>query len=260
VSLADQLDAYADVYDLWVETAPITQRNLPFYVEEMAAADGPVVELGVGNGRITVAAAEAGARVTGVDLSPAMLERCRRRAEAAGVADRVRLLEADWRSFELDAPAALAAIPFHSLGHLVTPEARRACLAHVRERLRPGGRLVFDHFVFDPAKARAGNGVLRLRARREDPATGGALLLWAASLYDEASHRIDVHVATDAVDAKGRVAERRVFELPFSWSDPDEIRALLAETGYEVEACYGDYDRTPFGPSSREQVWVAQRG
>jgi len=49
---AVEYDAFADIYDIWAETAPVTRRNLPFYVAEYLRTAGPVVELGVGNGRI----------------------------------------------------------------------------------------------------------------------------------------------------------------------------------------------------------------
>src|SRR5271155_3450618 len=73
----------ADCYEVWSadETA-----DIPFYVDLAREADGPIVELGVGSGRVAVAVAEAtGKCVTGIDLSHAMLEQARKRAELAGV-------------------------------------------------------------------------------------------------------------------------------------------------------------------------------
>ena len=51
-----EYDAFADIYDIWTETALTTKRNLPFYVEEYLRTAGPVVELGVGNGQRAVEA------------------------------------------------------------------------------------------------------------------------------------------------------------------------------------------------------------
>src|ERR687886_3131524 len=81
-------DAIARLYDAWSRSVT---EDIPFYVEEALAAGGPVVELGVGTGRIAVPVAEAGVRVIGVDSSAAMLEVCAERAAAAGVADRLDL-------------------------------------------------------------------------------------------------------------------------------------------------------------------------
>ena len=133
-----EYDAFAEIYDAWVESAPITEVNKRFYVDELAAAQGPCVELGVGNGRITVEVASRGKAIIGVDSSTEMLALCRRRAAEAGVEDRVRLIHADFRDFQLDQPAELITLPFHSIGHMLTDEDKLACMQHVREELAPG--------------------------------------------------------------------------------------------------------------------------
>ena len=96
MSEAKQLDSLAAFYGgMYVET------------------EGPVVELGVGNGRIVIEAARQGKHVIGVDCSTGMLELCRSRAAQAGVADRLTLIQADFRDFELAEHDALISIPFH---------------------------------------------------------------------------------------------------------------------------------------------------
>ena len=62
-------DDWVSIYDVWADTTEITKRNLPFYVEQMASASGPVVELGVGNGRIAIEVAKRG-KVVNVHLLP----------------------------------------------------------------------------------------------------------------------------------------------------------------------------------------------
>ena len=73
-----EYDDWADIYDIWVESAPVTRENLAFYVREYLSTSGLAVELGVGNGRILVEAAQQGKAMTGVDYSAQMLELCRR--------------------------------------------------------------------------------------------------------------------------------------------------------------------------------------
>jgi ubiquinone/menaquinone biosynthesis C-methylase UbiE len=148
-----EYDTFASIYDVWTATAPAAECNLPFYVEACRKAQGLVIELGVGDGRIAVEVAEAGKPITGVDSSSEMLHRCRARAQAAGVLNRLTLIHADFRDFTLPQPAELITIPFHTIGHLVTMEDKRAGLRHIYRQLAPGGRLIFDHFVFDPEAA-----------------------------------------------------------------------------------------------------------
>ncbi len=254
-----EYDTFADIYDIWVEGAPVTKRNLPFYVEEYLRTAGPVVELGVGNGRIAIEAARQGKAIIGVDSSAEMLKLCREHAEAAGVAHLLTLIQADFRDFALPEPAQLIAIPFHTIGHLVTLDDKRAGLRHIYDQLAPGGRLVFDHFVFSPEAARRHQGV-GLWGEYTDAATGHDLLLWEIVRYNFEAQTLRIITWTDELDDDGVVIRRQYRRLSFSWLDPYQARDLLEEAGFQIETLYGDFDRRPFADDSPEQVWVARRG
>ena len=80
------------------------------YVDLAQRADGPLVELAIGNGRVAIPVAQAtGRRVVGIDSSPAMLEQARVRAAEAGV--ELDLRQSDMRDLALDEPAALICRP-----------------------------------------------------------------------------------------------------------------------------------------------------
>ncbi len=253
-----EYDSFAEIYPVWTATASSASANLAFYVDAYLAADGPVVELGVGDGRIAVEAAARGRAVIGVDGSSAMLDRCRRRAEDAGVAERLALRQADFRDFTLDQPAGLVALPYHSIGHLVTLDAKGEAMRHIFSRLRPGGRFIFDDFRVTPALLVQMREV-QLRAAYQAPA-GGDRLLWVTSLVDEAAQSITVVTWEDALDASGVLERRRYRRLSLSWLEPHQARELLETAGFTVEACFGDFQRTPFADaSSLEQVWIARK-
>jgi SAM-dependent methyltransferase len=218
-----EYDAFADIYNVWAETAPAAERNLPFYVEEYLRTPGTVVELGVGNGRIAIEAARQGKPVIGVDYSAEMLT-----------------------------------IPFHTIGHLVTLDDKRAGLRHIYGQLASGGRLIFDHFVFDPEAARRYQGV-GLRNEYTDATTGHDVLLWMTVHYDFEAQTMRIITWADELDDDGVVIRRKYRRLSFSWLHPEQTRTLLEETGFEIEALYGDFDRCSFGDDSPEQVWVARR-
>ena len=259
MSHAATYDEWAPLYDVWVDSAPITKRNLPFYVERLVAAQGPAVELGVGNGRIAIQAALQGARVIGVDSSSVMLSLCRQRARDAGVGSQVTLLKADFRDFQLAEPAELVVVPFHSIGHMLTLDDKRACLAHVFEQLRPGGRLVFDHFVFDEEHARRMDGLSRLRAEYVDPDTARDALLWVTVCFDFREQRMRILAVSEDVDPLGQAGARRVRRMEFSWVTPEQVKTLLGETGFELESVWGCFDGTPLAADSQEQIYAALR-
>ncbi len=251
-------DDFVGIYDIWCESAPITKENKKFYVELLSASRPPVVELGVGNGRICIDVAKRGQRIFGVDSSEKILALTRSRAEEARVLDRLTLLRADFRDFELPAPAELITIPFHSIGHLLTSGDKQRALANIHRQLVPGGKLVFDHFVYDPDYP-VPIGVPFLRAEYNDPSTGKNCHLWETVRRDAERQVIHLVVCSEELDEDGVVERRRYSKCDLSWMHPEESRVLLEETGFEIVAIYGDFHGTPFDETSREQVWIAKK-
>ncbi len=255
---AAQYDSFADIYGVWTETAPAAQSNRRFYVDAYLAAGGPVVELGVGDGRIAVEAAARGCRVIGVDASPVMLRRCRKRAEEAGAGDRIELLETDFRTFRIDEAAALVTLPYHSIGHLAGMPAKQQVTHHVFSQLRAGGRFIFDDFLMTP------DAVTRMRQvqlRAAYPSAAGTdILLWVASRVDEKARSMEVITWEDHFTADGRPEWRRYRRLDLSWLDPDQARMMLLGAGFTIDACLGSFDGTPFSmDTAAEQIWIARK-
>jgi len=228
------VDAYAPfaaVYDDW--SAGMTE-DVGFYAELAREADGPVVELAVGTGRVAVPVARAlGRPVLGLDVSAAMLERARERAAAEGVELDLRL--GDMRELRLEQPAALVYCPFRSLLHLPTWADRRRVFERVAASLEPGGRFAWNAFVFDPKLAASLDGVWReehgVRHRVD---------------YVPADNRLTVTLESGAA-------------ITLWWLARSEWEGLVDVAGLEVEALYGWFDRRPFSDESRELVYVARR-
>jgi SAM-dependent methyltransferase len=255
---ASEYDSFADIYSVWTDTAASAHANLMFYVDAYLAADGPVVELGVGDGRIAVEAAARGRAIIGIDLSSAMLERCRQRAARVGVQHQLTLLQADFRRFTLEAPAALISLPYHSIGHLVDLRDKRDAIRRIFSQLRPGGRFVFDDFFMTPALLAAMRQVQLRAAYRSDE--GRDVLLWVTSLVSEPAQSIKVVTWEDELDRDGVLARRRYRRLSLSWLEPLQARDLMEEAGFVIEGCFGDFERTPFAETvASEQVWIARR-
>ncbi len=159
-----EYDRIAALYDPWSRSVV---EDVAFYVEEACKAAGragvdaatPVVELGVGTGRIAVPVAAAGIHLIGVDNSAGMLDVCRRRAEAAGVADRLDLRLGDFRHPPVAERVALVMCPFRAYLHLPDDDTERvAALRAAGELLVPGGLLAFDVFAPSPTTSRRRRG------------------------------------------------------------------------------------------------------
>ena len=229
-------DAIARLYDPWSRSVT---EDVSFYVAEARrVAPGPVVELGVGTGRIAVPIAAEGISLIGVDSSPGMLEVCRERAENAGVAELVELRLGDLRAPPVSERVELAICPFRSYLHLRTDEERLEALRAARELLVPGGRLVFD--VFAPGD--------------DDIAeTDGRWLEREPEIFERADWDTDTRTLTLSV--RGPSGEAT---MALAWLSAEEWRALLGRAGFEVEALYGWFDRRPFR-GGEDMVWIARR-
>jgi len=154
-------DAFADVFDDWyadVSDVPATVRALA-----RLAGPGPVLELGVGTGRIALPLAATGVEVHGVDASSAMLDRLR--AKPGG--DRVTTTCGDMATALPAGPYPLVFVAYNTIFNLLTEEAQRACFAAVTSRLTPGGRFAVEAFVpDDPARSGSSVDVKALTADR----------------------------------------------------------------------------------------------
>src|SRR6186713_1230631 len=147
-------EGWADRYAEWTVDGT---DDVPFYVALAREADGLLVELAVGNGRVAIPVAQAtGRRVIGIDSSPAMLAQARVRAVEEGV--ELDLRERDMRELEIEEPAALIYCPGRSLLHLPTWADRRRCFERVAASLRADGRFAWNAFAFDHQTASAIDG------------------------------------------------------------------------------------------------------
>jgi SAM-dependent methyltransferase len=228
-------DAIAALYDPWSRSVT---EDVDFYVAEAREAGGPVVELGVGTGRIAVPTARAGVPVIGVDSSPRMLEICRARAEEAGVARLLDLRLGDLREPPVSEHVALVTSPFRALLHLRSDEERVRTLRAVREILLPGGKFVFD--VFAPS-------------REDVEDTHGRWLEREPGIWERADWDLDRRVLVLSVRGEGGETS-----MELTWRAPEEWRQLLEKAGFEGIACYGWFDLSAYA-GGEDTVWTAFR-
>jgi SAM-dependent methyltransferase len=226
-------DAIAELYDPW--HVSVTE-DIAFYVEEARRSGGPVVELGVGTGRIAVPIAADGIPVIGVDSSRAMLDVCARRAALAGVQLDLRL--GDLREPPVEEHVPLVICPFRSYLHMRTDAQRRQAFSAARNLLHDGGRLVFD--VFRPGE--------------EDIAeTDGRWIEYEPGIFE----RADWDTTRRLLKLSVRRADAQT-TMTLAWLEPAAWKALLVETGFAIDATYGWFDRRPY-TDGEDTIFVARR-
>lgn len=245
-------DAIARFYD-WEHA--IFQDDVPMYLGFTRRTGGPVLELACGTGRLARPLAAAGIDVVGLDSSPDMLAIARRELEAAGLAERVTLVEADLRDFDLGQPYPFAFVALDSFGLLVQRDDQLAALRQIRRHLLPGGLLLLD----------LANGNLRGGEPRDelivqhsgaDPSSGRPLTKWTARRSDPAAQLDRLTYLYDEVQEDNSV-KRWTTELRLRYFGRFELELLLERAGFVVEALYGSYDLDAFDAASERLIAVA---
>jgi len=257
--VSDAATAIARLYDLDLAVDP---GDLDLYLALAARTDRPVVELAVGTGRVAVPLAEAGHRVTGIDLDPAMLARARTRAAAAGkgTADRIRFVQADLLTARPDGAGefGLAILALNSILVLGGPREQGRAVAVLADLLAPGGIAVVDAWLPAAEDLVRFDGRLSLEWLRHDPETGLDVTKLAAAWYDGANRIVTLTSIFDEASPGGPPSRwTRVDTLHLI--SADELRSHAEDAGLAVEVVAGDYDLSPLEPGADRAILVARQ-
>jgi SAM-dependent methyltransferase len=251
----------ADYYD---ESPIVRQRtqDVAFYRDAVREYGDPVLELGCGTGRITMALAQTGKRVTGLDLSERMLQHAAKKRAALHreERERVHLVQGDMTRFDLGEKFQLIIIPFRPFQHLLEVRDQVNCLERVRKHLRPGGRLILDVFQTDAERMHDPVHMRESPLIEYQSSDGRQVRISErVAAFHRAEQRNDVEMIYSIVRPDGRT-ERLVFAWPLRYFFRYEVEHLLARCGFRVATEYGDFDRTPIRDDSPEMIFVAEPG
>jgi len=258
--MTPEYDNLAKIYDPWSAADPSSALTLRFYLEMCNGPEETIVELGIGNGRIAVEIAQhCNKHIVGIDISEQMLIECKLKAKTRGVDQLFHLIKADFQDFRLPIPAKLIIMPFRTFGHLLTMEHKMAALQQVYKQLAPGGKFIFDHWIFNENWARFHNGVPRLMCKTYDKSNAKNLFIWDTYQFNFDNQITDCFITVEEAEDDGTVINRKHFPLSFSWIEPNQVREMLDKVGFEIEELFGSFDKQPFTTSSKEQIWVVKR-
>jgi SAM-dependent methyltransferase len=230
-----------------------TQDDVPFYLAQAQVASGSVLEIGCGTGRVTIPLASAGVDIVGLDVSASMLEEARSKAERQGL--RMRWIEADGGTFELDRQFALIIMPFNTLQFFRDTAALNQLFRCVKGHLWGGGRFVFDVFNPQVSFLAADPSHRYERARYSDPHGRGEVVLEETREY----------IAERQVVRSTRhyhVGEKKDFSvssLELRCFFPCELDLILDYFGFKLEEKYGDFHNSPFDGRSPKQICVCSK-
>jgi SAM-dependent methyltransferase len=249
-------DAYAidaEFYDLVHEAHA---GDIGLWQAFARGTDRPVLEVGCGTGRISVELALAGATVTGIDPSPAMLERAHARAEEAGV--QVTLIEGRVDETALEADHyGFVLIPADVFLYCEDGDEQLAMLQALAASMTFNGVLALDlpgpAMALDPAT----NGQPQLAFTGED-AEGNPLDAWHVHEDDLGAQTRWLRVTYDRTGSDG-VVRRAATEHRLRYVYRFEAEYLLRMAGLALADVYGDYDLGPLTNESERMILTARR-
>ena len=240
-------DRFAEVYDDWygaVTDAEACADRVAALAAE--AGGGPVLELGVGSGRLALPLLARGLEVHGVDASPAMVERLR--AKPGG--DEVRVTVGDMAELALPEPGpfAVVLVAFNTFFNLPTEAAQARCLARVATLLAPSGRFLLEAFVPDAAGGSGVDGALTPRHISVDE------VVLSVSQRDRAAQTITgqhVHVTEAGI---------RLRPWHLRYATPQQLDDLAAAAGLALASREGGWAGEPFTDDSDVHVSAYRLG
>ena len=248
----------ARLYDLDLREDP---GDLDLYRALADRADGPILELAAGTGRLAIPLAGAGHVVTAVDLDAAMIARARQRATDENVDDgKLEFVEADFLAMPVPDPPrhALAFIALNSIMLLASRAEQRAAIRVLADHLRPGGIAAVDAWLPDADDLARFDGRIFHEWIREDPSTGGLVTKSGSAIHDATTGTL-VLTAVFEEAAQGEAPRRWIRQDRLRLISPDELTAFAEDAGLTVELVAGGYDLTPIGPGSERAVLIAER-
>lgn len=226
------------IYDQHYPTADpeMIERLIEF------AADGEVLELAIGSGRVALPLVARGVNLTGIDISEEMVAQLRRRPGG----DRIPVVIGDFGLVPVEGMFRLIYLIFNTLFALLTQEDQIRCFERVAAHLQAGGRFVVEAFVPDPTRYERGQKV----SLTDMDLTSAHLEI---SRHNRALQRIDSH----HVELSERGTTLHPVAVRYAWPAEMDLMARLA--GLELEHRWAGWDRTPFDELSEHHVSVYRR-
>ena len=228
--------------------------DLPFYLKHLPGEARDLLELGCGTGRLGLALARKGYKVTGIDRSNSMLRLAKAKSEKEGISGFSPVcMDMTRMAFRKRFDAVL--IPYHTINLLVEPDALQRCLQQARGFLKPDGRLLLQIYIPDRS-LRALEGKRQFQFQIFEDAGGDKFIKEIFKGYDPGLSRLEVREIY-RLRPSGGAKEDWQCEYQLLGYPPEKWQEILAAAGFTVKALYGDYSLKAFNAAEDHLMLVA---
>lgn len=244
-----ELYANADWYD---QLTKDFSTDLPLYRRLADETSGPILELACGTGRIALDLAACGCTVTGLDISPAMLQKARQKQSQT--AQNIEWVLSDMRAFNLNRIYRLVILGFNSICHVHDRPGLEGLFRSVLNHMDDESRFVIAMFVPDFTFL-CRNPDHRFPVGRKNHFETGDVMVFETNTYDPATQ---INHITWYYRIPGRT-EEIVIQNNMRMFFPQEFHAYLHYNGFTIDTVYGDYDSSSFTHISKMQIYVLRK-
>lgn len=251
-------DRWAKRYDIFYESGPAGE--VEFYIDAIERFGGPVLEIGVGTGRIAIPAAAKGHRVVGIDLHEPMLERARAKISAAGLtSDAIDLIQADMTTFDLGpAKFETVIIPANTLALALDEAAQQMTLKRAAAHMVADGALIFNIYnptpdmIYDDSEDEFLIGVV------DSPDMNLRHVLTGINRFDNENQINRCTQIIETLSWDGETVDREELAVTTRYLHHHQVLAMLSAAGLEATEIYGDFDRSPLSDELDEMIYICK--
>lgn len=205
------------------------------------AGDGAALEFAIGTGRVALPLASRGVPVSGVELSPAMVEQLRTKPGG----DAIDVTIGDMTTTRVDRSFRLVYLVYNAIGNVETQDRQVACFANAAAHLEPGGCFLIEVGVPDLRRLVPGQDVVVFS---HAPGYVG---------YDRYVDLVAQQAVSHHFVADGSGGSE--FRTPFRYVWPSELDLMARLAGLALSDRWAGWDRSPFIGESSSHVSVWQK-
>lgn len=223
-----------------------------FFLQEMAATKGKVLELGVGTGRFFTTALKNGADVYGIDVSKSMVDKLR---EKISPEQQHRVQVNDAVTMKLPLKFGLVIAPFRMFSHVIDVASQLQLLNNIYDHLEADGRFIFDLYV--PNLLMLANGIDH-QTDFEGEYEKGKKLKRVSTMKADLINQLSSVTMELTWDENGQVMSRS-WDFLMRFFFRYELEHLVNRSKLKLETIYGDYHKSPLTKDSKDFVVVCKK-
>ncbi|HWO75889.1 MAG TPA: class I SAM-dependent methyltransferase [Bacillus sp. (in: firmicutes)] len=250
----DNLEGYrdADTYDLLNELSEVESK---FYFDLAVQQGGPILDVACGTGRFTIPLAERGFDITGLDITPEMLELAKKKAERLNVS--VNWVHADARQFDLSCQYRFIFTTGNSFQHFLDRASVDGLLGSVHRHLEEDGVFAFETRNPNISLLKTDENIEKDAGSWTDNYGYHCSSTYRRS-YDHIT-QLEHYIFTNRRWKEVSKVVETVEPFALRYFFPQELESLLFYNGFELEEMYGNFDMSPFQADSPLMVCVCRK-